>query len=74
MLGGRSLLIVVRPWHRLTRGVVDAPTMEEFRSKLDEALVSLVSWVAIPCHSSHIMTVICQFDHMYEEGRKYNLL
>ncbi|KFQ31713.1 hypothetical protein N332_04493, partial [Mesitornis unicolor] len=33
---------VVRHWHRLPREVVDAPFLEVFKAKLDEALSNLV--------------------------------
>ncbi|KFV07697.1 hypothetical protein N340_06034, partial [Tauraco erythrolophus] len=33
---------VVRHWNRLPREVVDAPSLEVFRARLDEALGNLV--------------------------------
>ncbi|KFR16616.1 hypothetical protein N306_00794, partial [Opisthocomus hoazin] len=33
---------VVRPWHRLPREVVDAPSLEVFKARLDGALSNLV--------------------------------
>ncbi|KFO98435.1 hypothetical protein N300_11071, partial [Calypte anna] len=33
---------VVRHWHRLPREVVDAPSLEVFKARLDGALSSLV--------------------------------
>ncbi|KFQ80362.1 hypothetical protein N335_04898, partial [Phaethon lepturus] len=33
---------VVKPWHRLPRGVVDAPSLEPFKVRLDGALSSLI--------------------------------
>jgi len=33
---------VVRHWHRLPREVVDAPSLETFKVKLDEALSNLI--------------------------------
>ncbi|KFU93615.1 hypothetical protein M959_01526, partial [Chaetura pelagica] len=33
---------VVRYWNRLPREVVDAPSLEVFKARLDEALCSLV--------------------------------
>ncbi|KFU84102.1 hypothetical protein M959_08517, partial [Chaetura pelagica] len=33
---------VVRHWNRLPREVVDAPSLEVFKARLDEALCSLV--------------------------------
>ena len=35
---------VVRPWHRLPREAVDAPTLEALRARLDGALGAL-SWL-----------------------------
>ncbi|KFV07801.1 hypothetical protein N340_13313, partial [Tauraco erythrolophus] len=32
----------VKYWNRLPRGVVDAPSLEVFKARLDEALSSLV--------------------------------
>ena len=33
---------VVRHWHRLPREVVDAPSLEVFKTRLDEALNNLI--------------------------------
>ncbi|KFZ53015.1 hypothetical protein N321_01717, partial [Antrostomus carolinensis] len=33
---------VVRHWHRLPKEVVDAPSLEAFKARLDEALSNLV--------------------------------
>ena len=33
---------VVRPWHRLPREVVDAPSLETFKARLDRALSNLI--------------------------------
>jgi len=33
---------VVRPWHRLPREVVDAPSLETFQARLDGALSNLI--------------------------------
>jgi len=35
---------VVRPWHRLPREVVDAPSLEVFKDGLDGALSNLLWW------------------------------
>ena len=35
---------VVRCWHRLPRQVVDAPSLEVFKARLDGALGSLVQY------------------------------
>ncbi|KFR08605.1 hypothetical protein Y956_00968, partial [Nipponia nippon] len=35
-------LRVVRPWHRLPREVVAAPSLEAFKARLDGALSNLV--------------------------------
>ena len=34
-------MIVVRHWHRLSRGSVDAQSLEAFKARLDEALNNL---------------------------------
>ena len=40
---------VVRDWNRLPREVVDAPSLEVFKARLDEALSNLIQWkVALP--------------------------
>ena len=36
---------VVTHWHRLPREVVDAPSLEAFKARLDVALSSLVWWL-----------------------------
>jgi len=33
---------VVKPWHRLPREVVNAPSLETFKTRLDGALVTLI--------------------------------
>ncbi|KFP19601.1 hypothetical protein Z169_00476, partial [Egretta garzetta] len=33
---------VVKPWHRLPREVVEAPSLETFKARLDGALSSLI--------------------------------
>ena len=33
---------VVRHWHRLPRAVVDAPSLETFKARLDQALGNLI--------------------------------
>jgi len=35
---------VVRPWHRLPREAVAAPSLEVFKARLDGALSNLVWW------------------------------
>jgi len=35
---------VVRPWHRLPRGAVAAPSLAVFKARLDGALSNLVWW------------------------------
>ena len=37
---------VVTHWNRLPKEVVDAPSLEAFKAKLDMALGSLVCWLA----------------------------
>ena len=40
---------MVRPWNRLSRAVVDAPSLEVFKARLDGALSSLAWWkVSLP--------------------------
>ena len=43
---GDSSLGVVRHWHRLPREAVDAPSLEMYKTRLDETLGSLICWVA----------------------------
>ena len=38
---------IVTHWNRLPREVVDAPSLEAFKARLDVALGSLVWWLAI---------------------------
>ena len=40
------MLSVVTHWNRLPEEVVDAPSLEAFRAKMDVALGSLVWWLA----------------------------
>ena len=45
-VGGSSLLRrVVRLWHRLPREVVDAPSLEVFKARLDGALGNLIQYL-----------------------------
>jgi len=37
-----STVRVVRPWNRLPREVVDAPSLETFKARLDKALGNLM--------------------------------
>jgi len=39
-----SAQTVVRPWHRLTREAVSAPSLEVLKARLDGALGSLIQW------------------------------
>jgi len=73
MLGRNSLLRVVRPWHRLPGEVLDASSLETFKTRLNEALSSLIWWVAtlsmvgawnlmifkVPSNLSHSMILWC---------------
>jgi len=44
-----SVMKVVRPWHRLPREAVAAPSLALFKARLDGALSSLVWWkVSLP--------------------------
>ena len=38
--------VVVMHWNRLPKEVVDAPSLEAFKARLDVALGSLVCWLA----------------------------
>ena len=40
-----NIIRVVRHWSRLPKEVVDAPSLEAFRARLDVALGSLVWWL-----------------------------
>ena len=46
MLGGKFLLSVVSCWHRLPREIVDAPSLEAFKARLNGIVGSLIWWVA----------------------------
>ena len=35
---------VVKPWHRFPREVVEAPSLERSKARLDGALSSLIYW------------------------------
>jgi len=37
----------VKHWNRLPKEVVDAPSLEEIKARLDVALDSLVSWLKL---------------------------
>ena len=50
---------VVTHWHRLPKEVVDAPSLETFRARLDVALGSLVWWL----ETLHIAVVLKLDDH-----------
>ena len=40
---------VVRHWNRLPREAVNAPSLEAFKARLDEALSNLIQWkVSLP--------------------------
>ena len=40
------MIRVVKLWHRLRREVVDAPSLETFKARLDGALSNLI-WVKV---------------------------
>lgn len=40
-IGKKIAVAVGRHWHRLSREAVDAPPLEEFEARLDEALSNL---------------------------------
>ena len=42
---------MVTHWNRLAREIVDAPSLEAFKARLDVALGSLVCWLGSPAHS-----------------------
>jgi len=46
MLGGNSLISVVRQWHGLLREDMGASSLEVFRVRLDGVLGSLIQWMA----------------------------
>ena len=50
---------VVTHWNRLLKEVVDAPSLEAFKARLDVALGSLVRWLA----TLHIAGGLKQGDH-----------
>ena len=50
---------VVTHWNRLPKEVVDAPSLEAFRARLDVALGSLVSWLA----TLHVVGELKHDDH-----------
>lgn len=47
---------VVRYWERLPGEVVDPPSQEAFKARLDGALTNLVYWKVSPAHSGGIRT------------------
>jgi len=45
---GSSTVRVVRHWNRLPRDVMDAPSLQAFRARMDQALDNLVElWVSL---------------------------
>lgn len=42
-----SIMRVLRHWHRLPRGVVDAPNLETLKARLDWALSSLILLISL---------------------------
>ena len=42
---------MVRHWNKLPKEVVDAPSLEAFKARLDVALGSLVCWLETCTHS-----------------------
>jgi len=47
---------VVTQWNRLPKEVVDAPSLEAFKARLDGALGSLVWWLVTLAHSRGVET------------------
>jgi len=45
-----------RPWHRLPREAVAAPSLEAFKARLDGALGNLSWWGGSPAHSRGVGT------------------
>ena len=37
--------VIMKPWNRMPKEVVDAPSLEAFKARLDVALGSLVCWL-----------------------------
>ena len=48
---------LVKYWNRLPKEVVDAPSLEAFKARLDVALGSLVWWLAALLTAGHSVTL-----------------
>jgi len=55
---------VVTHWNRLPKEVVDAPSLEAFKARLDVALGSLIWWLA----TLHIAWGLKLHDHLFNPG------
>ncbi|KAK4821387.1 hypothetical protein QYF61_019288 [Mycteria americana] len=74
---------VVKHWNRLSRAVVDAPSLETFKARLDGFLVDADSCSSLPLspylihgheQTSHFEMNFCFFSHQASMLRKENLL
>ena len=54
---------VVMHWNRLPKEVVDTPSLEAFKARLDVALGSLVCWLAILHTAGGVITVLFNPGH-----------
>ena len=52
---------MVKHWNRLPKEVVDAPSLEAFKARLDVALGSLVWWLTT-LHIAGVMIIVVLFN------------